>query len=158
MEKNLKKTCAIFGVEEDSILSKQEDVTAQKFPSEAIMATKEIEDFISSPVVKQAINNNSDCKIPLYQSRNQNKFDQLQQLLGLTEKEIALLLFINKADDPTKKFKTVFNSPGEVLSKVYCMEVTPEEYLAYTTEEREKVKLTKYAHRFGGDIHKEPAG
>jgi len=36
-----------------------------------------------------------------------------------------------------------------VLSKVYRTEVSPEEYLAYTTEEKEKVKVHEYAKRFG---------
>ena len=128
--------------------------TVRKFFCEAIVVTQEVEDIISSPVVKQAIINNSDCKILLDQSKYQNKFDQIQELLGLTEKEKALVLSINKANDPTKKYKEVFISLGGVLSKVYRTEVSPEEYLAYTTEEKEKVKVQAYAAKFGGDIEK----
>ncbi len=128
--------------------------TVRKFFGEAIVVTQDVEDIISSPVVKQAIINNSDCKILLDQSKYQNKFDQIQELLGLTEKEKALVLSINKANDPTKKYKEVFISLGGVLSKVYRTEVSPEEYLAYTTEEKEKVKVQAYAAKFGGDIQK----
>jgi conjugation system TraG family ATPase len=128
--------------------------TVRKFFGEAIVVTQEVEDIISSPVVKQAIINNSDCRILLDQSKYQNKFDQIQELLGLTEKEKALVLSINKANDPTKKYKEVFISLGGVLSKVYRTEVSPEEYLAYTTEEKEKVKVQAYAAKFGGDIEK----
>jgi conjugation system TraG family ATPase len=128
--------------------------TVRKFFGEAIVVTQEVEDIISSPVVKQAIINNSDCKILLDQSKYQNKFDQIQELLGLTEKEKALVLSINKANDPTKKYKEVFISLGGVLSKVYRTEVSPEEYLAYTTEEKEKMKVQAYAAKFGGDIQK----
>lgn len=128
--------------------------TVRKFFGEAIVVTQEVEDIISSPVVKQAIINNSDCKILLDQSKYQNKFDQIQELLGLTEKEKALVLSINKANDPNKKYKEVFISLGGVLSKVYRTEVSPEEYLAYTTEEKEKVKVQAYAAKFGGDIEK----
>jgi len=128
--------------------------TVRKFFGEAIVVTQEVEDIISSPVVKQAIINNSDCKILLDQSKYQNKFDQIQELLGLTEKEKALVLSINKANDPTKKYKEVFISLGGVLSKVYRTEVSLEEYLAYTTEETEKVKLMQHATRFGGDMQK----
>jgi conjugation system TraG family ATPase len=71
--------------------------TVRKFYGEAIVVTQEVEDIISSPVVKQAIINNSDCKILLDQSKYQNKFDQIQELLGLTEKEKALVLSVNKA-------------------------------------------------------------
>jgi hypothetical protein len=108
-----------------------------------------VEDIISSPVVKHAIINNSDCKILLDQSKYQNKFDQIQELLGLTDKEKALVLSVNRANDPTRKYKEVFISLGSVLSKVYRTEVSPEEYLAYTTEETEKLKVAAYAKKYG---------
>ncbi|WP_448672473.1 TraG family conjugative transposon ATPase [Sphingobacterium multivorum] len=128
--------------------------TVRKFFGEAIVVTQEVEDIISSPVVKQAIINNSDCKILLDQSKYQNKFYAIQELLGLTEKEKALVLSVNKANDPTRKYKEVFISLGGMLSKVYRTEVSPEEYLAYTTEQTEKVRLMEYAARFGGDLQK----
>ncbi len=128
--------------------------TVRKFFGEAIVVTQEVEDIISSPVVKQAIINNSDCKILLDQSKYQNKFDQIQELLGLTEKEKALVLSVNKSNDPTKKYKEVFISLGGTISKVYRTEVSLEEYLAYTTEQTEKVKLMEYADKFGGNIQK----
>jgi conjugation system TraG family ATPase len=128
--------------------------TVRKFFGEAIVVTQEVEDIISSPVVKQAIINNSDCKILLDQSKYQNKFDQIQELLGLTDKEKALVLSVNKANDPARKYKEVFISLGGMLSKVYRTEVSLEEYLAYTTEESEKVKMNAYAEKFGGDIKK----
>lgn len=128
--------------------------TVRKFYGEAVVVTQEVEDIISSPIVKQAIINNSDCKILLDQSKYQNKFDQIQELLGLTEKEKALVLSVNKANDPTKKYKEVFISLGGMLSKVYRTEVSLEEYLAYTTEQTEKVKLMEYAAKFDGDIRK----
>jgi len=128
--------------------------TVRKFFGEAIVVTQEVEDIISSPVVKQAIINNSDCKILLDQSKYQNKFDQIQELLGLTDKEKALVLSVNKANDPARKYKEVFISLGGMLSKVYRTEVSLEEYLAFTTEESEKVKMNAYAQKFGGDIKK----
>jgi hypothetical protein len=126
----------------------------RKFYGEAIVVTQEVEDIISSPIVKQAIINNSDCKILLDQSKYQNKFEQIQQLLGLTDKEKALVLSINKSNDTRRKYKEVFISLGGVQSKVYATEVSLEEYLAYTTEESEKMKVQAYASRFGGDIRK----
>ncbi|MFI2744098.1 TraG family conjugative transposon ATPase [Zhouia sp. PK063] len=123
--------------------------TVRKYYGEAIVVTQEVEDIISSPVVKQAIINNSDCKILLDQRKYQHKFDQIQQLLGLTEKEKALVLSVNKANDPDRLYKEVFISLGGVLSKVYRTEVSPEEYLTYTTEQAEKVKVQAYAKKYG---------
>jgi conjugation system TraG family ATPase len=123
--------------------------TVRKHFGEAIVVTQEVEDIISSPIVKQAIINNSDCKILLDQSKYQNKFDAIQELLGLTEKEKAQILSMNKANDPKRKYKEVFISLGGQYSKVYRTEVSMEEYLAYTTEESEKVQVQEYARKYG---------
>lgn len=123
--------------------------TVRKFFGEAMVVTQEVEDIISSPIVKQAIINNSDCKILLDQSKYQNKFDQIQELLGLTEKEKALVLSVNKANDPRLRYKEVFISLGGTYSKVYRTEVSPQEYLAYTTEQSEKERVMDYAKKYG---------
>ncbi|RAV98850.1 TraG family conjugative transposon ATPase [Pseudochryseolinea flava] len=123
--------------------------TVRKFFGEAIVVTQEVEDIISSTVVKQAIINNSDCKILLDQSKYQNKFDAIQELLGLSDKEKAMILSMNKSNDPSRKYKEVFISLGGMLSRVYATEVSLEEYLIYTTEESEKVKVEQYAARYG---------
>jgi len=123
--------------------------TVRKFFGEAVVVTQEVEDIISSPVVKETIINNSDCKILLDQSKYQNKFDQIQDLLGLTEKEKVQILSVNKANDPNRNYKEVFISLGGQLSKVYRTEVSPEEYLAYTTEESEKLKVQQYTQKYG---------
>ncbi|MFB5946386.1 TraG family conjugative transposon ATPase [Albibacterium profundi] len=123
--------------------------TVRKFFGEAIIVTQEVEDVISSPIVKETIINNSDCKILLDQSKYQNKFDMIQELLGLTEKEKVQVLSVNKSNDPKRRYKEVFISLGGQLSKVYRTEVSPEEYLAYTTEESEKIKVQQYAEKYG---------
>ena len=124
--------------------------TVRKYFGEAIVVTQEIEDILSSEIVKQSIVNNADCKILLDQSKYQNKFDELQKLLGLTDKEKALVLSINKANDPLRKYKEVFISLGGIVSKVYRVEVSPEEYLTYTTEEKEKIRVQEAAKKYGG--------
>jgi conjugation system TraG family ATPase len=124
--------------------------TVRKFYGEAIVVTQEVEDIISSHIVKETIINNSDCKILLDQSKYQNKFDDIQNLLGLTEKEKVQILSINKSNDPKLKYKEVFISLGGQLSKVYRTEVSPEEYFTYTTEEKEKLKVQELSLIYGG--------
>ena len=41
---------------------------------------------------------------------------------------------------------------GGTQSAVYATEVSPEEYLAYTTEETEKLEVQQLANKLGGDI------
>jgi len=64
------------------------------------------------------------------------------------------VMSINRSNDPARKYKEVFFSLGGVWSKVYATEVSLEEYLAYTTEESEKIKVQQYARKWGGNIYK----
>ena len=126
--------------------------TVRKYYGEAIVVTQEVDDIISSPVVKESIINNSDCKILLDQRKYMNKFDQIQALLGLTEKEKSQILSINMANTPSRLYEEVWIGLGGTQSAVYATEVSAEEYLAYTTEETEKVEVYRLAEQLGGDI------
>jgi len=126
--------------------------TVRKYFGEAITVTQEIEDLLSSEIVKESIINNSDCKILLDQRKYMNKFDSIQALLGLTDKEKAQVLSINMANNPNRKYKEVWIGLGGVQSAVYATEVSLEEYYCYTTEETEKLELFQLAERLGGNI------
>ncbi|MEQ3090855.1 hypothetical protein AAAY78_14360, partial [Alistipes onderdonkii] len=102
--------------------------------------------------VKEAIINNSDCKILLDQRKFMNRFDAIQTLLGLTDKEKAQILSINMSNHPGRKYKEVWIGLGGVQSAVYATEVSKQEYLAYTTEESEKIEVQRLAESLGGDI------
>jgi conjugation system TraG family ATPase len=119
--------------------------TVRKFFGEAIIVTQDIEDIIHSPIVKNAIIHSSDCKILLDQSKYLNNVEKLQTLLGLTDKEINLLFSMGKAAG----YKYVFISLGGTLSKVYRIELSLEERLAYSTEEKEKVMVQAFAKKYG---------
>ena len=126
--------------------------TVRKYFGEAIVVTQEVEDIISSPIVKESIINNADCKILLDQRKYRNKFDQIQTLLGLTDKERAQVLSINRANDPKRRYKEVWIGLGGVHSAVYATETSLEEYLCYTTEETEKLELQRLTEKLGGNI------
>ena len=81
-----------------------------------------------------------------------NRFDAIQNLLGLTDKERSQILSINMSNDPSRKYKEVWIGLGGVQSAVYATEVSVPEYLAYTTEETEKVEVLRLAERLGGDM------
>lgn len=126
--------------------------TVRKFYGEAVVVTQEVDDIISSPVVKETIINNSDCKILLDQRKYQNKFDQIQNLLGLTDKERSQILSINLANAANRLYKEVWIGLGGTQSAVYATEVSAEEYLCYTTEETEKLELICLTEKLGGNI------
>ena len=123
--------------------------TVRKYFGEAIVVTQEVDDIISSPVVKEAIINNSDCKILLDQRKYMNKFDAIQDLLGLTDKERGQILSINMANNPNRLYKEVWIGLGGTQSAVYATEVSAEEYLTFTTEETEKMEVLALADKLG---------
>ena len=128
--------------------------TVRKFFGEAVIVTQEVDDIIHSPIVKESIINNSDCKILLDQRKYMNKFDAIQAMLGLTEKEKSQILSINLSNDSRRKYKEVWIGLGGTHSAVYATEVSREEYFAYTTEESEKHQVMELSERLDGNLEK----
>jgi conjugation system TraG family ATPase len=126
--------------------------TVRKFFGEAIVVTQEVDDIIQSPIVKESIINNSDCKILLDQRKYMNKFDDIQAMLGLTDKEKSQVLSINMNNDPKRLYKEVWIGLGGTHSAVYATEVSTQEYLAYTTEETEKMEVMQLASELDGNV------
>ena len=126
--------------------------TVRKFYGEAVVVTQEVDDIISSPVVKETIINNSDSNRVLDQRQYQNKSAQIQNMLGLTDKERSQILSINLANAANRLYKEVWIGLGGTQSAVYATEVSAEEYLCYTTEETEKLELIRLTEKLGGNI------
>lgn len=126
--------------------------TVRKYFGEAVVVTQEVDDIISSEIVKEAIINNSDCKILLDQRKYINKFEHIQKLLGLTDKEKGQILSINQANHPGRFYREVWIGLGGTQSAVYATEVSAEEYLVFTTEESEKLELYELAKELGGNL------
>jgi conjugation system TraG family ATPase len=123
--------------------------TVRKFNGIAAVVTQEIDDLISSPIIKEAIINNADIKILMDMRKFLNKFDALQAALGLSEKGKTILLSVNRNNEPGKKYREVFIDLGGQVMKVYRNELSPEEYYTYSTEEKEKVQVMQYAEKYG---------
>jgi len=117
--------------------------TIRKFNGVPIVITQELDDLISSPIIKDAIINNADIKIMMDMRKFINKFDKLQETLGLSEKGKTILLSVNKDD------REIFIDIGGQVQKVYKNELCPEEYFAFTTEGKERVKVLEYARQYG---------
>jgi conjugation system TraG family ATPase len=123
--------------------------TCRKFFGETWIVTQEIEDMLESPIIKKAIINNADTKIVLDLSKFMNKFDNISALMGLSEHEANQILSLNRHEAKDRKYKEVFVSFNGVYSNIYCVEVSKEEYLTFTTEEKEKQAVEQAAERLG---------
>ncbi|MEC5143215.1 TraG family conjugative transposon ATPase [Chitinophaga sp. 180180018-2] len=128
--------------------------TIRKFYGEAYTVTQELSDLISSPIVKEAIISNADCKILLDMRKFSNKFSDIQALLGMSDKGKEMVLSVNRSNEPGRRYREVFIDLGGQVMKVYRYEPSPEEYYAYSTEETEKMKVMAYADKYGGDIRR----
>lgn len=126
--------------------------TVRKFFGEAIVVSQELDDVISSPIIKEAILNNADCKILLDMRKFANRFDQIQATMGMQDKGKMMVLSINRANDPARKYREFYVDLSGQVMKVYGFEPSPAEYYAYTTEEREKLMVHQYAAKYGGDV------
>lgn len=126
--------------------------TARKHFGEIVTVSQELDDLVSSQIVKDAIISNADTKILLDLRRYMNKFDSIQSLLGLTDREVAQILSINQSNDPRRKYKEVWIGMGGVQSAVYACEVSVPEYYCYSTEQREKMELFNLVDKFDGNI------
>lgn len=124
--------------------------TVRKFHGIAGVVTQELNDVIDSPIVKEAIINNSDVKILLDQSKFKDRYDQIAAILGLTDVQRRQIFTINALDnkDGRSFFREVWICRGQV-SDVFGVEEAPECYWAYTTERAEKEALKIYRRQYG---------
>lgn len=124
--------------------------TVRKFHGIAGVVTQELNDVIDSPIVKEAIINNSDVKILLDQSKFKDRYDDIAAILGLTQVQRQQIFTINALNNHEGRnyFKEVWICRGQV-SDVYGVEEPPECYWAYTTERAEKEALKVYERHYG---------
>jgi len=123
--------------------------TVRKFYGEAIVVTQELDDVISSPVVKDSILNNSDTLILLDQTKFKDNFARIALLLSLNAVEQSKLFTLNQLDNKEgrSRFKEFYLRRGST-GEVYGNEVSIEQYLTYTTEKPEKTAVEIYLDSF----------
>lgn len=124
--------------------------TARKFWASVGVVTQEIQDIIGSPIVKEAIINNSDVVMLLDQSKFRERFDEIKAILGLTEVDCKKIFTVNRLENKEGRsfFREVFIRRG-TTSGVYGVEEPHECYMTYTTERAEKEALKLYKKELG---------
>ena len=119
--------------------------TARKFWASVGVVTQEIQDIVGSPIVKEAIINNSDVVMLLDQSKFRERFDEIKATLGLTDVDCKKIFTINRLENKEGRsfFREVFIRRGSV-GAVFGVEEPRECYMTYTTERAEKEALKLY--------------
>lgn len=125
--------------------------TVRKHFGEAIVVTQEVEDLVGNEVVKNTILSNADCKILLDQRKYANKFEEVKNVLALTDHEEALALSLNQdlSTSGRNPYKEVFVTFNGNAPAVYGVEVSRAEYLVYTTEKKEKLAVEQAMQQYG---------
>lgn len=119
--------------------------TVRKFFGEAIVVTQELDDIISSSVVRESIISNAGTCILCDQSKYKDNFKIVADLLSLSEIEQNKIFTINVLDNKKGRgiFKEFYMKRG-ATGEVYGNEVSPHEYFTYTTERPEKDAVQVY--------------
>lgn len=116
--------------------------TIRKFNGIPCVITQELDDLVSSEIIKDAIINNADIKILMDMKKFIHKPEKLDAL-GLSEKAKMILLSVNKDD------REIFIDLGGQIQKVLRNELCKQEYYTYTTEGSERVKVLEMAAKHG---------
>ena len=119
--------------------------TARKFWASVGVVTQEIQDIVGSPIVKEAIINNSAVIMLLDQSKFKERFDEIKAILGLTDVDCRKIFTINRLENKEGRsfFREVFIRRGQNAA-VFGVEEPHECYMTYTTERAEKEALKLY--------------
>ena len=101
----------------------------------------DIQDIVGSPIVKEAIINNSDVIMLLDQSKFKERFDEIKAILGLTDVDCRKIFTINRLENKEGRsfFREVFIRRGQNAA-VFGVEEPHECYMTYTTERAQAIE------------------
>ena len=123
--------------------------TARKYSTSAVVVTQQITDIMSSSVINDTILQNSSVRILLDQSNNLNNFDQIKTLLGLSDHQKAMVLSMNRSNNPRYRYREVFIALGDRRCGVYATEVSPQEAVAYESSKEKKKPFLELQQKIG---------
>ena len=120
--------------------------TARKMSTSAMVITQELDDILTSDVIRETILQNSDIKILMSQDGNRNSFEKISGPLGLSPMDVNLILSMAGKE---KKSRDVFIKWGGVRSGVYTVEACPEQLWAFESNLQKKRPLMELVSETG---------
>ena len=130
--------------------------TARKHRTSAVVVTQELTDIVSSSIIKDTIVENSAVKILLDQRKYLNKFEELAAALSLSEDDKSMILSLNRFRSKSvhSDGREIFFSLGNKKSFVMRLEVSPEEKIAFSSQQKDKDRLAAAVAKCGGSYIK----
>lgn len=126
--------------------------TARKFSTSAYVVTQDINDLIGSPIIQNAIINNSDVRILLDQRGNANNFDNAVRVLGLSPMATNLVLSVNTNLQSGYHYKEGYFEIGKNYSNVFAIEVSEFQAVAFETDKVKKAPVFMLEKKYGSYI------
>jgi conjugation system TraG family ATPase len=120
--------------------------TARKMSTSAMVITQELDDILTSDVIRETILQNSDVKILMSQESNRNSFDKVSSPLGLSKQDVNLIFSMAGKE---RRERDVFIKWGGSRSGVYTVEACPEQLWAFESNHQKKKPLMELAEREG---------
>ena len=120
--------------------------TARKMSTSAMVITQELDDILTSDVIRETILQNSDIKILMSQEGNRNSFGKISGPLGLSPTDVNLIFSMAGKE---KKSRDVFIKWGGGRSGVYTVEACPEQLWAFESNIQKKRPLMELAKKTG---------
>ena len=121
----------------------------RKYGGRTIFISQELNDFISSEVLKESIINNSAIKVFLDMKDFVSKFDVIQKVMGISDVNKAKILSLNdpKLMKGKPKYKEVCICTGN-YGAVYAVEVPYEIGSIFETNPDNVVEMEKLIHKY----------
>lgn len=115
---------------------------ARKYGGQPIFISQKVDDFIASEVIKNAIVVNSHIKVFLDMGDFENTFENIQEMMGLSEKQRQSILSLNKDLPLDGKYREVAFCWKDRV-KVYGVETSLLEKCIYETNPMESHKINE---------------
>lgn len=116
--------------------------TARKEGGQPIFVSQKVDDFTASAIIKNAIVVNSHIKVFLDMKDFIDSFEQIQETMGLTDKQKIQILSLNKNLPKDRKLREVAICWKDKV-KVYGIETSLEEKCIYETNPIETHKINR---------------
>ena len=120
--------------------------TARKMSTSAMVITQELDDILTSDVIRETILQNSDVKILMSQEGNRNSFSKVSGPLGLSKRDVDLIFSMAGKE---RRERDVFVKWGGAKSGVYTVEACPEQLWAFESNLQKKKPLMELAEKEG---------
>lgn len=123
----------------------------RKYGGQTIFISQELDDFVSSEIIKESIINNSAINIFADMGKFAKKFDPIKKALSISDNNEKKILSLNKNNRPNVFYKEVCVCWGH-QGQVYAVEVPTELKAIFETDAKEVGKILPQFKEYGIEL------